>query len=187
MLDNSYTVLCWIKNDKPWRQYVQHRVNEIRKLTLKNTWRYCPGTMNPADVTSQSCSGWELVEQELLWSGLTFLKSSPDSWPNLPTRYESKVADENKKPTIITCSLVLLSEHEGAPNLSKLIDVGRHGSKLKLLRVTGWVLKFVTHLQAKDKNRITCRLQAEDLKKAETYSLDQTYSNAGGTQCSCFG
>ena len=59
-----------------------------------------------------------------------------------------------------------LSEHEGAPNLSKLIDAGRHASKLKLLRVTGWVLKFVTQLQAKDKNGIICRLKAEDLKKA---------------------
>ena len=166
---DSYTVLCWIKNDKPWRQYVQHRVNEIRKLTLKKTWRYCPGTMNPADVASRSCSGRELVEQELWWSGPTFLKSSPDSWPNLPTQYESKIADEEvvKKPTIITHSLVSLSEHEGAPNLSKLIDIARHSSKLKLLRVTGWVLKFVTHLQARDKNGITCRLQAEDLKKAE--------------------
>ena len=90
--------------------------------------------MNPADVASRSCSGRELVEQELWWSGPTFLKSSPDSWPNLPTQYESKVADEEvvKKPTIITHSLVSLSEHEGAPNLSKLIDVARHSSKLKL-------------------------------------------------------
>ena len=45
---DSYTVLRWIKNDKPWRQYVQHRVNEIRKLTFKNAWRFCPGTMNPS-------------------------------------------------------------------------------------------------------------------------------------------
>ena len=36
-------------------------------------------------------------------------------------------------------------------------------SKLKLLRVTGWVLKFVTLLQAKDKDRI---IKAEDLKES---------------------
>ena len=80
---DSYTALCWIKNDKPWRPYVQHRVDEIRKLMLKNTWRLCPGTMNPADIASRSCTGQELIEQELWWSGPTFLKSSLDSWPKL--------------------------------------------------------------------------------------------------------
>ena len=116
---DSYTALCWIKNDKPWRPYVQHRVDEICKLTLKNTWRFCPRTVNPADIASRSCTGQELIEQELWWSGPTFLKSSSDSWPNLPTQYESKAADEEvvKKPTIITHSLVSLSEHDGVPNL----------------------------------------------------------------------
>lgn len=32
---DSYTTLCWIKNNKPWKQYVQHRVSEIRKSTSK--------------------------------------------------------------------------------------------------------------------------------------------------------
>ena len=26
--------LYWIRNDKPWRQYVANRVSEIRQLTL---------------------------------------------------------------------------------------------------------------------------------------------------------
>ena len=30
---DSFTTLCWIKNHRPWKQYVQHRVDEIRKLT----------------------------------------------------------------------------------------------------------------------------------------------------------
>ena len=30
---DSFTTLYWIKNHRPWKQYVQHRVDEIRKLT----------------------------------------------------------------------------------------------------------------------------------------------------------
>ena len=30
-----FTTLCWIKNHGPWKQYVQHRVDVIRKLTDK--------------------------------------------------------------------------------------------------------------------------------------------------------
>ena len=30
--DSYYTVLCWIRNDKTWKPYVQNRVKEIREL-----------------------------------------------------------------------------------------------------------------------------------------------------------
>ena len=30
---DSYTVLCWIHNQKPWKQYVLRRIQEIHKLT----------------------------------------------------------------------------------------------------------------------------------------------------------
>lgn len=57
---DSFTTLCWIKNNKAWKQYVQHRVNEIRELTSKHQWRYCPGEVNPADLPSRGCSIQEL-------------------------------------------------------------------------------------------------------------------------------
>ena len=167
---DSHTVLCWIKNDRPWRQYVRHRVDEIRKLTHKEVWRYCPGTINPADIASRSCSGQELVGQELWWRGPEFLRNSSEGWPNLPTQYESEAADKEivKSQSVITHSLVSLSQCDDTPNLSDLVDVKRYSSKLRLLRVTGWVLKFVAVLKAKDKNSVTCRLEADDLKRTET-------------------
>ena len=45
---DSFTTLCWIKNHRPWRQYVllQHRVNVIRKLTDREvvilSWEHEP-------------------------------------------------------------------------------------------------------------------------------------------------
>ena len=29
---DSTATLCWIKNDRPWKQYVARRMNEIRSL-----------------------------------------------------------------------------------------------------------------------------------------------------------
>ena len=49
---DSYTTLCWIKNNHHWKQYVQHRVSEIHNLTDKEQWRFCPGPQNPADLPS---------------------------------------------------------------------------------------------------------------------------------------
>jgi len=34
---DSYTALFWIRNNHCWRQYIQGRVNEIRKLTDKES------------------------------------------------------------------------------------------------------------------------------------------------------
>jgi len=52
---DSFTTLCWIKNDRPWKTYVQGRVNEICKLMDRDSWRFCPGKENPADIPSRSC------------------------------------------------------------------------------------------------------------------------------------
>ena len=44
---DSMTVLCWIRNLKPWKQYVMSRVQEIRAHTTPDSWRFCPGNQNP--------------------------------------------------------------------------------------------------------------------------------------------
>ena len=46
---DSKTALFWINNKKEWKQFVQHRVNEVLTLSNKAEWRHCPGTDNPAD------------------------------------------------------------------------------------------------------------------------------------------
>jgi len=82
-----------------------------------------------------------------------------------------------KNPSVITHSLVSLSEHDRTPNLFDLVDVKRYSSKLKLLRVTGWVLKFVVMLKAKDKNSVTCRLEADDVEGQKQSESDISKGN----------
>ena len=47
------TALCWIKNERTWKPYVQNRVEKIRQLSHWDTWRHCPGDLNPADIPSR--------------------------------------------------------------------------------------------------------------------------------------
>ena len=63
------SVLFWIKNEKPWRQYVASRVSEIRQLTCKEQWRHCPGVLNPADLPSRGLTGDKLLKSVLWWGG----------------------------------------------------------------------------------------------------------------------
>ena len=61
---DSMTTLCWIKNQRVWKQYVQHRVDEIRNLTSKDSRRHCPGRLNPADLPSCGLTAKTLVAYE---------------------------------------------------------------------------------------------------------------------------
>ena len=49
---HSMPALCWIRNERLWKQYVALRISEIRSLTLKQNWRHCPGPLNPTDMPS---------------------------------------------------------------------------------------------------------------------------------------
>lgn len=70
---DSRTVLCWIRNEKPWKQYVRHRVDEIRQLTSKEDWRHCPGDVNPADLPSRGLTGNEMINSSMWWNGPSFV------------------------------------------------------------------------------------------------------------------
>ena len=83
---DSITVVCWIRNQRPWKQYVMRRVEEIRKLSQACKWYHCPGVCNPADLPTQGVQADQLAESKLWWTGPDFLKPR-----EIPCQ---KVADE---------------------------------------------------------------------------------------------
>ena len=64
---DAMTALCWIKNQRIWKQYVQHRVDEICSLTPKEAWRHCPGHLNPADLPLHGLTAKVLVTCETVF------------------------------------------------------------------------------------------------------------------------
>ncbi len=50
---DSYSVLCWIGNEKPWNQYVPHCVSQILETSNREHWFHYPGVLNPADLPSR--------------------------------------------------------------------------------------------------------------------------------------
>ena len=67
---DSRVTLCWIKGEeREWKQFVQHRVNEIRQLVPATKWKHCRGKNNPADVPSRGMSPSEMSECALWIDG----------------------------------------------------------------------------------------------------------------------
>ena len=76
------------KNEKKWKQYVQHQVDDIHKLS-----REIVGDFVLVNIIQQifphdrALPLKELSMQELWWNGPKFLEKTADDWPNLPTTY----------------------------------------------------------------------------------------------------
>ena len=131
---DSYTVLCWIKNPGPWKQYVQHRIKELHKLTDKNSWRFCPGSQNPADLPSRSCKGQELVDKKVWWNGPEFLTEPSEIWPDMPTKLNTELAvtERMQKPPVISITHSLVrsqNSHECCLNIETIMDVSVNDMK----------------------------------------------------------
>ena len=70
----------------------------------------------------------------------------------MPTKLDASVAEVERiqNPPVIICSLVnVLKNQQYRLNLEAIINLRRHGSMLKLIRVIGLVLRFVDLLKAK--------------------------------------
>ena len=167
---DSYTTLCWIRNNHNWKQYVQHRVNEIHHLSDREQWRFCPGVQNPADLPSRGCCGEELACNNNWWEGPEFLHQPKSAWPVLSTPVSTPEAGREmvKHPPALTHVLATTEAERATNNLEKIMDVTRYSSKVKLLRVTATVIKVAQFWKKKGKNpQSWIPIEAVDLSKAE--------------------
>ena len=142
---DSMAVLHWIRVNKPWKQYISHRVAEIRHLTKADHWQHRPGDVNPADIPSRGASGDTLAASKLWWKGLDFLKLPEGQWPRADVFPTSVITEAEvvKNPGAITHVLVNTADSNSHQiRLNNIIKCTRYSSLNKLLRVTGFVFKL---------------------------------------------
>ena len=147
---DSTATLHWISNQKPWRQYIEHRVSEIRRLSDSQLWHHCPGNLNPADVPSRGMNGEKLAACDLWWKGPEFLYQREDQWPDMCNIPASDITNAEliKKPTVTTHILLSAGCNKRKfPMLDEIIDCTRYSKLDKLLGVTAYVLRFVNILR----------------------------------------
>ena len=147
---DSMSVLCWIQSDKPWKQFVHHRIQDIRKFTDCNRWRHCPGVLNPADLPSWGVGASELRNSRMWWEGPAFLPLPIEKWPlqEIVNSNDQAEAETVKTPSTVSHVFVTSISDPGAlSKLDQIIDPHRFSTLIKLLRVTAFVFRFINQVQ----------------------------------------
>ena len=156
--------VCWtdskaawywiIQSDKDWKQFVQHRVDEIRRLVPVECWNHCPGVDNPADILSRGIDPRSLEANALWWNGPAWLTSC--GRPEIQSEFSDELLPEEcltemkaKDLKAVLTGDTALTVNVESVSLSDIIHCGEFSSLERVLRVTALVLKFVRILKAK--------------------------------------
>ena len=160
---DSQVALCWIRGThREWKQFVHNRVTEIRALVPPVHWKHCPGILNPADIPSRGVTSTEMPQKVELWlHGPDNLGGMESEQPqeDLPEECITELKKKETQPAAV--SLITHS------TLDEIFPCTRFNSLKKLVRVTGYVLKFIAIL--KKTHRASKELSPEDLEAALVY------------------
>ena len=139
---DSKVTLYWITgSEREWKQFVQNRVSEIRRLLPLGTWKHVAGKDNPADLPSRGLAVTELSVNKLWREGPDWLREGEilNAQENtvMPEECISEMKVLDRKSTL---SLLVTEER---PSLSQILHCEQYSTICRLLRVTAYVVKFV--------------------------------------------
>ena len=115
---DSQIVLSWISSTKQLPQFVRTRVHKIKELTSSNTWRFCPTSMNPADLLTRGLNTEIFNDRKQLWfQGPPWLREPDDRWPPRPG---TSIHEEYESPQM---AVTVMADIEENPNILNIIDL----------------------------------------------------------------
>lgn len=150
---DSSIVLSWIQSERTsdtWKTFVANRIEEIREITRKHSWRHIDGEENPADLISRGRSVNKIINCKQWWTGPTWITKPEIKWPTQKISIIQDDVTEQRKEIII---LQLQTE-----NKNDFFNIINTFSKLeRLQRVTSYMFRAITL----SKNRLKDELKAE--------------------------
>ena len=134
---DSQIVLSWISSTKQLPQFVRTRVHKIKQITSSNTWRFCPTSMNPADLLTRGLDTKIFNDRKQLWSqGPPWLREPEDKWPPQPG---TSIHAEYESPQL---AVTVMPDIEESPNILNIIDLTKYSTLIRVVRVTALLILF---------------------------------------------
>ena len=156
---DSQIVLHWITSNKLLKRFIENRVSEIRRLTLPNSWNYCPTEQNPADLLTRGISASQ-YKDNLLWNhGPKWLVQGSRN-PIVMSTFagndegNSDIEVEIRNPNELKST-----------GIGEIMKANNYNSYKKLMRITGYILRFISNCRTRSTLRKKGPLQTEELQK----------------------
>ncbi|XP_053402669.1 uncharacterized protein LOC128557991 [Mercenaria mercenaria] len=168
---DSQIVLYWLNTNRPLKRFVQNRVIEIQSLTPQYEWKYCPRCDNPADLLTRGISTDQFISNNLWETGPTWIleKSRWPRWEHAPSNLQTPeieqttfTEDDRLPPTNIANLQCTIQQ-----GIHDVIDIERYSSYRKLLRVTAYVLRYISNCKKLLSDRQVSTLSVRELCDAE--------------------
>ena len=172
---DSTNVLYWIRNEsREFKPFVANRIGEIHRSTNPQQWRHIPGESNPEDLPTRGLSATGLANNKLWKKGPEILQQDESTWPpQIPNEKVQRNIVEGERRKVNVTHTTRDSSNQS------IIDPNRFSSFQRLVRVTGWVRRFLSNCKRPNENREKSRtLRAQELQQAETYWFKRTQSEA---------
>ncbi|XP_055308163.1 uncharacterized protein LOC129572241 [Sitodiplosis mosellana] len=153
---DSTTVLQWIRRPlHELKVFVANRVRTIHELSAIENWRHVRTADNPADLVSRGLTAKEIVNNSLWWHGPEWLSKPQGHWPEpldvLKVQSSIEMQGELKVHSVSLVKTDELSIH--VKGMKKEVFLLYHSNDLsKLVRVMGYVLRFVANCRVKEQN-----------------------------------
>ncbi|XP_054713434.1 uncharacterized protein LOC129222896 [Uloborus diversus] len=152
------------QREDAWGTFVQNRVSEIRTLTSKENWRHVPGALNPADLPSRGCSAKKII-QSRWWEGPDWLYLCAEKWPSAEfVANEDEILKEKKKTLVSSTITSLIAQNN---NVNAGWYYHYFSKNEKIIRMIGWILRFVGNCRKTKELRKQGSLDAEEFSEAE--------------------
>jgi len=151
---DSTIVLNWLKTQPNKLQvFVSNRVAEIQELTDGYEWRHVPTQENPADILSRGLYPRQLVQEEIWWSGPSFLLESEHEWPTTP---EAETPMTELRKLVCTVKQVQLVK-------TFIFDISTN--LRRIIRIVAYCKRFITNCKNRSKGE-SKHLKAAELRNA---------------------
>ena len=176
---DSQITLAWIKSiTKEFKPFIENRAIEVRKNVSASNWYYVPSGNNPADLITRSNND---ISSDIWFNGPTFLYNQNS------LQFDEDFNDAMKDPQYVeeirNNNVVLTVMKENNCLIGNVIDISKFNDYLKLLRVTGYVLRYVSNLRRKRNNEALVKskyLSAAEINDAKRAWIKDNQSNLVG-------
>lgn len=161
MWTDSTTVLRWIRStQRRYQQFVAHRIGEILEETNADWWRWVPTRENVADDGTRFTDRPQFDAASRWLRGPAFLLGDESCWPTATTSAADGPTD--LLPEEIPNRFV------GVLVAGDTIAFTRFSQMNRIVRMFGWLLRFVHNAQSTKKGHTKMRgeLDAAELRRA---------------------